>query len=83
MRRQNRTKMLGLNNKLYIASGVTAGDIVSTNIYSASITGSINDYSPYYDGTIVSNNVPDSSTKFLLPDFSAEEPFGSYSYIKY
>ena len=45
----------------------------------ADITGGLNDYSSYYDGTITQTN----TTNFRLPDFSAKELPGSYTYVKY
>lgn len=70
-------------NRVYLIGGWNA-TVVTSVVYTASVLEGLNDYSPYYDGTITPNNfVPAINSKFLLPDYSNEEPFGSYSYIKY
>ncbi len=71
-----------LKNRIYLLGGWNGTVTVST-VYTASFSSDINDYSPYFDGTIVPNDLVINTSKFVLPDFSADEPFGSYSYIKY
>ena len=73
---------IAVKNRIYTFGGFTGGGAVST-VYTASISSSIQDYSPYYDGTIIPVEPVTVSNKFSLPDLSASEPFGSYSYIKY
>ena len=55
----------------------------SVATYSAPILGITNDYSPYYDGTIVPVEPIDSSTTFALPDLTQDEKMDTVSYIKY
>ena len=71
--------------KYYLLGGRTAatGTAFISSVYSADISSDISDYSPYYDDTVTPEVIPDKSMYFTLPDFSADEPFGSYSYIKY
>ena len=38
-------------NRVYLLGGVNGSNYVST-VYTAPIQGGLNDYSPYYDGTI-------------------------------
>lgn len=71
-----------VKNKVYLFSGNISG-VDSAAVYSANISSNIQDYSPYYDGTIQYLQPIYQYSKFLLPDLSADEPFGSYSYIKY
>ncbi|EKD89618.1 MAG: hypothetical protein ACD_33C00030G0004 [uncultured bacterium] len=63
-------------NKVYILGG----DGKST-VYTAPISGGLNDYSPYYDGTIV----PTDPANFNVPDYNLSDVSlpSSYSYIKY
>ena len=63
-------------NRVYLLGGGN-GSFVST-VYTAPILGGLNDYSPYYDGTFT----PTDSTKFKLPDYTAQSTNGSYFYIK-
>ena len=71
-----------VNNRIYLLSNWNNGGVNGV-VYTANLSGGLNDYSPYYDGTIVPVEPVLSSTKFTLPDLTADEPFGSYSYIKY
>lgn len=75
-------RVFAVKNKIYLVSGAT-GSGYTTSTYMASISSDIQDYSPYYDGTIIPIEPVNSSTKFTLPDLTTDEPFGSYSYIKY
>ena len=77
------TQLVATNSGLYAIGGNnSAGSNVAT-VYKANMSGSLNDYSSFYDGTVTPAVIPIVNDKFLLPDFSADEPFGSYSYIKY
>jgi len=71
-----------LKNKLYLIGGSNTS-ATSNAIYSAVISGGLNDYSPYYDGTIIATEPVDESTVFALPDLSQSEKFDTVSYIKY
>ena len=66
-------------NRVYLLGGWNGSAPVST-VYTAPISGGLNDYSPYYDGTIVP---VDTTTKFALPDTSSSDLYGSNSFIKY
>ncbi len=71
-------------NYVYLLAGGTAAGGFTDIIYSAAISSDIQDYSPYYDGTI--QPVSTISTKFSLPDYSVlDKEFGEYvtSYIKF
>ena len=73
-----------VKNNVYLFGGASgAGTVVST-VYKATIAEGLNDYSPYYDGTI--QPVSTVSSKFKLPDYTLlDREFGEYvtSYIKY
>ena len=72
------------NTKLYLCGGVNSGNTTVSTVYKATILEGLNDYSPYYNGTITPTPYTDtSSTKFLLPNLTSDEYVGSYSYIKY
>ncbi len=74
------------NTMLYSIAFATKNHIyiIGEGLATATITDSLSDYSPYYDGTIVpvSSGV-DETTLFALPDFSAKEKNGVNIYIKY
>ena len=65
-------------NRVYLLGGVINGGYSST-VYTAPITGGLNDYSPYYDGTYTGT----STENFNLPDLTLSDKPGTYSYIKY
>ena len=69
------------SSKLYLLGGVLGGANPGpiANVYVASMTGGLNDYSPYYDGTYAGVD----TTTFVLPDLSTKELTGTYTYIKY
>ena len=64
-------------NKLNIMGGKIAGSTTAT-ILTASISGGLNDYSSYYDGTYT----PLTPTTFAIPDTTSEDIGGIYSFIK-
>lgn len=71
-------------NTLYVAGGLLSGaGEIQNSCFKVTISSSQNDNSPYYDGTIIPVEPVNSSTKFTLPDLTTDDPFGSYSYIKY
>ena len=51
----------------------------SSTVFTAPITGGLNDYSTYYDGTYTVT----STENFNLPDLTLSDKPGTYSYIKY
>jgi len=73
----SQTKVVTTASRIYLLTGYNG--MFLSDILSANFSGIGNDYSPYYDGTII----PTDSANFRLPDLSSDEPFGSYSYIKY
>lgn len=65
------------SSKLYVIQGGNATPY-SRTVYGVNFAGGLNDYSPYYNGSIV----PTTTTNFKLPDLSASDLNGAYSYIK-
>lgn len=72
------TGVVAVNNKLYLLNGGFSTSY-SSDIYSCALKGSFNDYSSYYNGTIIPTNV----NNFRLPDLTTSDLVGSYSYIKF
>ena len=76
--------IIATKDHLFAIGGRTATNSYSSTVYSIAISGGLNDYSAYYDGTI--EPVSTISTKFKLPDYSSlDKEFGEYvtSYIKF
>lgn len=76
---------ISTSTKLYVMGGYKlspTGPIAT--VYQATITGGLNDVSPYYDGSVsyTDANIVMAST-FFLPDLTQSEKFDSTSYIKY
>lgn len=65
------------SSRLYILGGRNPNPI--SNVYSTPISGSLNDYTSYYDGTITSID----PNNFRLPDLSNKDPNGMKYFIKY
>lgn len=63
---------------LHVFGASGGADVNAANIYKASFNGGQNDYSLYYSGTLTATD----PTNFRLPDFSAKEMPGSFTYIK-
>jgi hypothetical protein len=63
---------------VYLLGGYNGSAYVST-VYTAPILGGLNDYAPYYDGSIT----PTDPNNFHLPDLTAKESSSEYYYIKY
>ena len=61
-------------NRVYLLGGSNG-----SAVYTAPISGGLNDYSSYYDGTYT----PITTSMFCLPDYSASELSNSITYIKY
>ena len=65
-------------NRVFLISGRNESVHIST-IFTATLSGAtLNDYSMYYDGSIQ----PTSATTFRLPDYTAQENFSTFFYIK-
>ena len=75
--------LITTNNRLYLMSGVTGSGTITPNVYYVNISEGLNDYSPYYNGTITPLEPANPSTLFKLPDMSAIDVSGLYHYIKY
>ena len=78
------SQLVCAKNYLYLLGGYTGSSSVTSVVYKGSITSDIQDYSPYYDGTI--QPVSTDTNKFKLPDYTLlDREFGEYvtSYIKY
>ena len=73
-----RSQTVVLKNTIYTLGGATSTTTATSTVYKATITGGLNDYSPYYDGTVTSVD----PANFKLPDLTASDLSGSYSYIK-
>ena len=66
-------------NRVYLLGGHNGSSWLST-VYTAPIAGGLNDYSPYYDGTV--GAIPDPNN-FRLPDYTLQESdYNGYFYIK-
>lgn len=71
------------NNRVHLLGGCVDGSF-SGNTYTAPISEGLNDYSPYYDGTVQPATLTyTSADNFNLPDLTTKDKPGSYSYIKY
>jgi N-acetylneuraminic acid mutarotase len=73
------------NSKVYLIGGYYGPGAPYAYVQVGNITGSLNDYSPYYDGTIQPAAVVVPNT-FALPDYTIEDKqLSDYicSYIKY
>lgn len=68
------------SDKLYLIGGATTNGGGINSTYSIPFSGGLNDYSPYYDGTI---QPIDPNTTFKLPDYTASEANDINYYIKY
>lgn len=71
------SQVVAVKNRIHLIGGASAG-YYSNVVYTAAITGSLSDYSPYYDGgaTYIDTGY------FSLPDLSSKDKPGAYSYIK-
>ncbi len=76
-----RSQAIVTSNRVYLLAGDNGSISVST-VYTAPIDKGVNDYSPYYNGT-VGYVLGAPSGSFSLPDFSTKESAGNYYYIKY
>lgn len=72
------SKVFVTSSRIYAVAGYGSSG-TSSQISYAAFSGGLNDYSPYYNGTI--NGV--DLTQFNLPDFTSLENAGQYYYIKY
>lgn len=70
-------------NKIYLIGGYGTGGTIISSVYSASISEGLNDYSPYYDGSVIPTEPINPTTTFKLPDMSATDVNGIYHYIKF
>lgn len=69
------------SSRLYCVGGVVAPDTTVTDkIYVTPFAGGLNDYSPYYDGSITPL---DNTTHFRLPNFYVSENSTAHYFIKY
>jgi hypothetical protein len=78
------SQLVCVKNYLYLLGGYTGSSTVTSVVYKAPVLSDIQDYSPYYDGTI--QPVSTVSTKFKLPDYTLlDREFGESvtSYIKF
>ncbi len=65
-------------NRVFLLGGHNGSAVIST-IFTATLSGAtLNDYSAFYDGSIQ----PTSATTFRLPDYTAQENFSTFFFIK-
>lgn len=76
-------QVITTNNRIFIMGGRDTASTFTSNIYSAAISGGLNDYSAYYDGTVIPAEPINQSSLFKLPDMSATDVNGIYHYIKF
>ena len=70
-------------NRVYLLGGYNGSAPVST-VYTAPLAEGLNDYSPYYDGTIVPiDPIIPITNKFNIPDMTLTDINGVYHYIKF
>ena len=72
-----------VKNKVYMVSGYTAAGGANNLVQYATISSSIQDYSPYYDGTLAPLNLPavTVSSTFKIPDTTQQ--FDMNYFIKF
>lgn len=71
------SSMFATSTKLYVIGGYNGTTNVNT-VYMTTISGGKDDYSQYYDGTVLATD----SDKFALPDMTKFESRKLFSYIK-
>jgi len=67
------------SSRVFLLGGWVSANISTSTVYTAPILGGLNDYSPYYDGSIEALRL----TTFALPDLTLSEEAGTISYIKF
>lgn len=72
------SQVIATVSKIYLITGYN-GTSGITNVYTASITGGLNDYSKYYDGTITTPNIG----MFSIPNLTNNEDSETFTFIKY
>lgn len=74
------SQLVATKNKIYLLGGYGQGGYTAA-MYKATIQGGLNDYSPYYDGTVT--GVGSNPDTFKLPDYTTvSNPVGKY-YVKF
>lgn len=71
-------QVLATSSKIYVLGGHRGTNVIS-NTYYVNLPGGLNDYSPYYDGSIGYTPVG----FFKLPDYTSYEKSKLYFFIKY
>lgn len=74
----SRAQVIVTKNRVYLLGGYDS--VYLSTIQTATIQGGVNDYSPYYDGTIMS--VDPEATTFKLPNITSKLT-GATAYLKY
>ena len=69
-------------NRVYLLGGYNGSSYIST-VYTAIVAEGLNDYSPYYDGSILPVEPINPSSVFKIPDHSSTDINGVFHYIKY
>jgi hypothetical protein len=71
--------IVATSSRIYIIGGHEDNNLFMSTVQSAPVSGGLNDYSPYYDGTITA---VDPNT-FRLPDYTGKDNLNSiYHFIK-
>ena len=71
----SRSHAIVTKNRVHLLGGANA--YPSSVVYTADFSGGTNDYL-----TLIAENTIDTSTQFKLPDTSASDPAGTYTYIR-
>ena len=69
-------------NRVYLIGGLTGTTTYVSTIYTATINEGSNDYSPWYDGSVLPIEPTNPTTTFKLPDYTSLDTHGIYHYIK-
>lgn len=77
------SQLIATKNHVYLLGGRDGSATTISTIYSAAITEGLNDYSAYYDGSVLPLEPVNPTTTFRLPDMSTTDINGIYHYIKY
>ena len=75
------SQVITTNSRIYMIGGYSGyNGIYINSVYGAPFSGGLNDYSPYYDGSIHTT----TSGYFNLPDYTTQDlASGIYHYVKY
>lgn len=75
------SSLIVTNSKVFLIGGYDS--TFSSAVFSANLTGGLNDYTAYYDGSIIPATRINDSAFFAMPDFTNKEKNGSYLFMKF